>query len=92
MLDVRLTLIVHFRRTRRDPRAWHTTVAPGLGLLGLADCLVLAVANFPLLIGGSTTLATALGAVSLEAFAVGVRLALWRLPRNLGAAVAQPVP
>ncbi|MEV0222620.1 APC family permease [Streptomyces sp. NPDC050704] len=87
-----LAVIVYFRRTRRDPRTWHTVVAPGLGLLGLAGCLVLAVANFPLLIGGSTTLATALGAVPLGAFAVGVLLALWRRPRNLETAVAQPVP
>jgi amino acid transporter len=87
-----LAVIVYFRRTRRDPRTWHTVLAPGLGLLGLAGCLVLAVANFPLLIGGSTTLATALGAVPLGAFAVGVLLALWRRPRNLEAAVAQPVP
>ncbi|MFD8000428.1 APC family permease [Streptomyces mirabilis] len=30
-----LAVIVYFRRTRRDPRFWHTLAAPGLGLLAL---------------------------------------------------------
>ncbi|CAL9329752.1 hypothetical protein SUDANB6_00048 [Streptomyces sp. enrichment culture] len=66
-----LAVIVYFRRTGTDRRLWHTLTAPGLGLLGLAACLILAIVNFPLLIGGSTALAAALGTVLLLSFAVG---------------------
>lgn len=71
-----LAVIVFFRRTGTDRRLWHTAAAPGLGLLGLTACLVLAIANFRLLIGGSTALAGALGAVLLLSFAVGAACAL----------------
>ncbi|GAA4539972.1 APC family permease [Pseudonocardia xishanensis] len=67
-------VLVFFRSTRADTRAWHTLVAPALGLVGLLACLALTVANFPTLIGGSPALAAAIGAVLVLAFAVG---ALW---------------
>ena len=67
-------VLVFFRRTRVDARPWQTLVAPGLALLGLLAFLLLTVLNFPTLIGGSTALAVAIGAV-LVAFFVGG--ALW---------------
>lgn len=84
-----LAVVVFFRRTDLDRRLWHTLVAPGLGLVGLTVCLALSVANFPLLIGGSTALATALGAVLAGCFALGAVLAVVRGPR---AATRQPLP
>ena len=38
-------------------RMWNTKLAPGIGLVALAVCFVLTIANLPLLVGGSTTLA-----------------------------------
>lgn len=80
-----LAVIVFFRRTGLDVRRWHTLVAPGAGLLGLTVCLALSVANFPLLIGGSTGLAWALVAVLAGCFALGAVLAAVRTQ-------PQPVP
>jgi amino acid transporter len=57
MLFTCLAVLVFFRRTRLDTRTWNTIIAPGIGLVALAACFVLTVANLPLLVGGSTTLA-----------------------------------
>jgi amino acid transporter len=46
-----LAVIVWFRRTRQDARAWNTVVAPVLGLVGLTGAAVAIVAYFPLLVG-----------------------------------------
>ncbi|WP_432035059.1 hypothetical protein [Streptomyces cucumeris] len=73
-----LAVIVFFRRTRADPRPWHTLIAPLLGLAGLCGALVLTVSNFPLLIGGSTGLAVAIEAVLATFFTAGVVLAKLR--------------
>ncbi len=51
-----VAVLLWFRRSRADTRVWQTRIAPGLGLLGLAVCLVITVQNMPLLVGGSTTL------------------------------------
>ena len=64
-------VLTYFRRTRVDVRLWHTVVAPGLGLAGLAGCLALTVANFRTLIGGSGALATGIGAVLVVSFVLG---------------------
>ncbi|RPF21855.1 APC family permease [Myceligenerans xiligouense] len=45
-----LSIVVHFRRSR-DPRAWSTLVAPGIGFLGLLTIVVMAVANFDIVAG-----------------------------------------
>ncbi|MFE9323457.1 APC family permease [Nocardia sp. NPDC052278] len=55
-----LAVIVYFARTRADTRSWHTRIAPALGLVGLLVAAGIIVANFPTLIGGSTTLAVIL--------------------------------
>lgn len=44
-------VIVFFRRTRVDVRAWHTLVAPLLGLLGLLLVVGIVAAYFPLMVG-----------------------------------------
>ena len=66
--------------TRNRLRAGMAVFAVGcvLGLVGLLACLVLTVANFPTLIGGSPGLATAIGAVLVASFVVGV---VWSLRR-----------
>lgn len=66
-----LAVIVFFRRTQVDPRPWPTLVAPVLGLIGLLGCLWLTVSNFSTLIGGSTGLAVAIGAVLVVFFVAG---------------------
>jgi amino acid transporter len=75
-------VVVFFRRHRVDTRPWHTFVAPLLGLVGLGSCLVLTVSNFPTLIGGSTELATAIGAVPAAAFVLGL---VWSRRRGIAA-------
>ncbi|WP_281689384.1 APC family permease [Pseudonocardia thermophila] len=79
-------VIVFFRRTRVDTRPWHTLAAPLAGLAGLLVCLWLTISNFPTLIGGSPTLATAIGAVLVAAFVIG---AVWS---RRTAPSAGPVP
>lgn len=73
-----LAVVVFFRRTRSDTRLWHTVLASALGLAGLVGCLWLTVANFPLLIGGSTGLALAFEAVLSAFFVLGCALAVAR--------------
>jgi amino acid transporter len=46
-----LAVIVYFIRTKKDRRAWNTTIAPALGFVGLALSAVVIVENFPLLVG-----------------------------------------
>ncbi|ALX65636.1 APC family permease [Microbacterium sp. XT11] len=45
-----LAVIVYFARTRVLRSPWHTTIAPGLGFIGLAVSAVLIAGNFPLLV------------------------------------------
>ncbi|MBG0851884.1 APC family permease [Streptomyces spinoverrucosus] len=49
-----VSVIVFFRRERRDARLWNTAIAPALGALGLAGAVWLILANFTTLIGGDT--------------------------------------
>ncbi|MFW0797081.1 APC family permease [Gordonia sp. CPCC 205515] len=71
-------VIVYFRRTRKDVRIWHTAIAPGLGLLGLASLLVLTAMNLPLLVGGSDTLAIIIAVLLVAAFLAGAMVAVLR--------------
>lgn len=45
-----LAIVVHFRRAQ-DPRWWSTFIAPGIGFLGLAVIIVLAIKNFDIVAG-----------------------------------------
>ncbi len=72
-------VLVYFRRTRVDTRPWQTVGAPALGLVGLLVFLYLTISNFPTLIGGSTGLAVAIGAVLVVFFAAG---AVWSRARR----------
>jgi amino acid transporter len=55
---------------------WGLVICPIVAAVGLGSGVVLAVLNFPLLIGGSTTLAAALMLVMLAIFSFGVGLAI----------------
>ena len=68
-------VVVYFRRTKFDTRPWHTLVAPGLGLVGLAVLPVMTAVNLPLLVGGSTTLAAVIGVLLVGTFAGGAVVA-----------------
>ncbi|MEZ0052226.1 amino acid transporter [Mycobacterium sp. MAA66] len=71
-------VVVYFRRTRLDTRPWHTVIAPSLGFLGLAVLSVMTAVNLPLLVGGSGTLATVIGALLVSAFLGGIAIAMLR--------------
>jgi len=73
-----VAVVVYFRRSKVDTRTWHTLVAPGLGLVGLAALLVMTAVNLPLLVGGSTTTAAVLGVLLVGTFAGGAVLAALR--------------
>lgn len=73
-----LAIIVFFRRERVLTSPWRTLIAPGIGLAGLTACLLITVDNMPLLVGGSTVLATVLGALLVAAFCAGPALAWLR--------------
>ena len=73
-----VAVVVYFRRSRVDTRTWHTLVAPGLGLVGLAALLVMTALNLPLLVGGSTTTAAVIGVLLAGTFAGGIVLAALR--------------
>jgi amino acid transporter len=77
MLLTCLAVLVFFRRMR-DPRIWHTALAPALGFLGLAGCLYLLVENLPLLMGGSTALGVGAGVLLVLALLAGPVLARLR--------------
>ena len=82
MLFTCLAVVVFFRRNGLDDRPWPTLVAPSLGLVALAFCLYLTVSNLPLLVGGSTTLATIVGGVLLASVLAGPVVAVLRPDAN----------
>jgi amino acid transporter len=55
-----ISVVVFFRRTRLDTRPWNTLVAPILAVLMIGGLAMLVLANFTLLIGGSTATAVPL--------------------------------
>jgi amino acid transporter len=65
-----LAVIAFFHRERVDTRAWHTRIAPALGVLGITGAIVLILVNFATLIGGEPGLATLL-ALTVPAMLVG---------------------
>lgn len=73
-----VAVVVFFRRSRVDTRPWHTMIAPGLGLIGLAVLLYMTAVNLPLLVGGSGTTAAVIGVVLVGTFAGGAVLAALR--------------
>ncbi|GLY31888.1 APC family permease [Kineosporia sp. NBRC 101731] len=78
MLVTSVAVLVWFHRSRADTRLWHTRIAPGLGLVGLAACLAITVQNLPLLVGGSQTLALGIDAVLVLSLVAGPVLAAVR--------------
>jgi amino acid transporter len=66
-----LAIVVFFRR-RKDPRVLSTLIAPGLGLVGLAVIVVLAVVNFPVLAGSDAPIIALLPALLPVGVVAGV--------------------
>lgn len=66
-----LSIVVWFRR-RRDPRAWSTFIAPGIGFLGLLAIVVLAVANFNIVAGSDNVFVLRLPLLLVAALVGGV--------------------
>jgi amino acid transporter len=81
-----VAIVVFFRR-RRDPRIVSTLVAPGLGLIGLAVIVVLAVVNFPIL-AGSDAPVIALLPILLPLAVISGLVAATRLKKRNPAAYA----
>nr|WP_296769019.1 APC family permease [Rhodococcus sp. (in: high G+C Gram-positive bacteria)] len=73
-----IAVLVYFRRTRIDRRPWNTIVAPTLGLIGLGVLLFMTIANLPLLVGGSDTLAALIGVLLVGVFLGGIAVAVLR--------------
>jgi amino acid transporter len=70
-----IAVIVYFRRTRVDRRAWQTFIAPSLGMIGLAVILAVVIANLPTLVGGSVAVALVIGAVIVVCLVAGLVVA-----------------
>ncbi|MGZ4555639.1 MAG: APC family permease [Mycobacteriaceae bacterium] len=78
MLLTSIAVLVFFRRSGVDRRAWNTVIAPALGLVGLAILLYMTAANLPLLVGGSDMLAGIIAVVLVATFVGGIVVAILR--------------
>ena len=86
---VSVAAVVFFRKNPdKDPRRWHTQIAPALAALVLAGALVLIVANFPTLISGSAGVAAVLALTVPVFFLIGLALAAAMKRRLSPAAMA----
>jgi amino acid transporter len=86
---VAVAVVVFFHNNPvRDPRRWHTQIAPALAALILTCALVLIALNFPTLIGGSAGSATVLALTIPLFFLVGLALARAMRSRLSPAALA----
>ncbi|MDR7304088.1 APC family permease [Haloactinomyces albus] len=74
-----VAIFAFFGHSRVDQRWWHARIAPALGTAGLLFMTLLVLVNFPVLIGGSVTLAVAFISVIAAAFIAGFGIArYWR--------------
>ncbi|WP_028921028.1 APC family permease [Pseudonocardia acaciae] len=71
-----IAIVVYFRRVA-DPRYWQTLVAPGLGALGLAIVVSLAIANFSALAGSDNPIIAQLPWLLLLVVLAGLGTASW---------------
>ncbi|WGW11852.1 APC family permease [Saxibacter everestensis] len=71
-----IAIVVNFRRSR-DPRLWKTLVAPGLGGIGLAIIVALAIRNFSALAGSDNPVIGLLPILLLLALVAGLLTAQW---------------
>lgn len=76
-----VAIVVHFRRNR-DGRLWKTLVAPGLGALGLAAIVLLAVLNFGTLAGSDNPVIGMLPWLLAVAAVAGLATAQWLKTRK----------
>lgn len=77
-----IAVLVFFARSGADTRWWNARVAPALGALGLFAMTTLVTVNFPVLIDGSTVLATFFVALIVAVFAIGFAFAWIRRIRG----------
>lgn len=70
--------VVRYMKTHggQHSSTWSTVVCPAIAFIGLFSCLVLAITNFDLLIGGSRGLANLILALTVAVFLAGVALAV----------------
>lgn len=71
-----VAVVMHFRRNR-DPRIWKTLLAPGLGGLGLAVIVLLAILNFTTLAGSDSPVIGMLPWLLAVAAVAGLATAQW---------------
>lgn len=71
MVLTSVAVIAFFRRVPDGPGVWQAVIAPALAFLGLMAVLVLVIANFGLLVGGSVN-AIVIGGIIIAAFAAGL--------------------
>ncbi|NKX53092.1 APC family permease [Arthrobacter mobilis] len=76
-----IAVVVHFRRSR-DTRIWKTLVAPGIGALGLAAIVLLAIANFGTLAGSDSPVIGMLPWLLAVATVAGLATAHWLKTRR----------
>jgi len=76
-----LSIVVWFRRAR-DPRWWSTFIAPGLGFLGLATIVVLAITHFDVVAGSTEPVILSLPALLLVAVVGGIIYAVFLRKRK----------
>lgn len=72
-----LATLFYFHRVKVGLSRWSTQFAPALAVLGMLVMVILGIANFPVLIGGSQYLANLMMAAILLLFAAGMALAFW---------------
>ncbi|MDF1706128.1 MAG: APC family permease [Aeromicrobium sp.] len=74
MLLTSVAVVAYFARRPGTVSTWHGLVAPAAACVGLATVLVLTIQNLPLLVGGSESIAVAVGLTLLLSFVGGVLL------------------
>ena len=77
LVITRLAVLVYFRR--RGPvgaSRWRTVVAPAVSTIGLGIVAYLALVNFPMMIGGSTSQAVLMKVINWGVLAAGMALAI----------------
>lgn len=75
MLLTSISVIAFFARRPGLTDQWHAVIAPALGAVGLLAFLLMTTDNLPLLVGGSTSLAWAIGVGLVLSFVAGFALA-----------------
>jgi amino acid transporter len=84
------SVVRYFRLHHTDSHVWRTTIAPTIAAVAIAGVVWLILANFPLLIGGSTGTATVLALAVPVLFVVGLLIHAGTRRRQQEVAAAAP--